>query len=72
MSFGVTDIIGVLEKGRQMADIYIAILINSCRQHFAAVLFVKSGKVRAAAEEGHSKGGLRDNHSLYSFLNFRC
>lgn len=46
----------------------IAVFIDTGRDHFSAVLFVKSWEVGPAAKEGHPEGGLCDDHGLTSFL----
>ena len=60
-------IFGVFQQGIPAVEIWvnrdIAVAINGCAQHTAAILFIKIRKITAAAGEADAKWRLSDNHS---------
>ena len=68
LPFGIGDLVVVLKKRRQVADMDIAVFIDAGGDDPPAVLFVKGREIGPAAKERHPERGLCDDHGSTSFL----
>ena len=59
----------IVEKWRQMPDIYIAVFVKGGGEHRSAMFLEIFFHIGTATEKGHSKGGFGNNH-ICSFLEF--
>ena len=62
----VDNAVAMLEEGREVATVNVAVLVDRRGQHGAAVLGIPFGIVGAATEEGDPKRGSADDHALPS------
>src|SRR5256886_14017104 len=62
LDLGVDDAVPMVEKGRQVATVDVAILVDRRRQHGAAMLVVPVRIIRAATEKGDTKRRSANDH----------